>query len=166
MLRRGVTVDRPGVYAWAYVWGETFVRVSAPSSYAAPWVFGGFGGYSSVGLWTEPPAAAHWYFLINLARVCNYTYVFEFAEDWRRVEIKIRGNLCCCCFCLPWLPAWFQVPDKCATFSATQLPESKDGSAWSRDSSVCGGEETKTYELLEARAPEIFARVPLAHPTS
>ena len=47
VLRRGVTVDRPGVYAWAYVWGETFVRVSAPSSYAAPWVFGGFGGATS-----------------------------------------------------------------------------------------------------------------------
>ena len=35
-------------------------------------VFGGFGGLSSVGLWTEPDVA-RWYCLINLARCCNYS---------------------------------------------------------------------------------------------
>ena len=46
-LRGGVAVDRPGVAAWAYVWGEAHVRVSPPVALAAPWVFGGCGGANS-----------------------------------------------------------------------------------------------------------------------
>jgi hypothetical protein len=39
-------------------------------------VFGGFGGRSNVGLWTEPDDCK-WHCLINLARCCNYSYRFE-----------------------------------------------------------------------------------------
>jgi len=114
-------------------------------------VFGGFGGTSSVGLWTEPAEKCYWTCLINLGRVCNYSYRFEFAEDWRHVDIKIRANICCCIW--PWAPAWFQAPDNCATFSATQTDESTDGKHWVRKSSTCGGEEVYSYDLYEVFTP-------------
>ena len=75
-------------------------------------VFGGFGKLSSVGLWTEPAGKCHWDFLMNLARLCNYTYHYEFSEDWREMKINIKANLCCLCFGLPpCMPAWCTVPD-------------------------------------------------------
>ena len=67
-------------------------------------VFGGYGGSSHTGQWTEPPGClwrllfAPWVaaagrasvtrsqrmsrlFLINLGRCCDYSYRFEFSED-------------------------------------------------------------------------------------
>lgn len=74
-------------------------------------VFGGFGGPSSVGLWTEPGGSCKWYFLINLARCCNYSYRFEFSEDWRHADIKIMANFCCVCCVPPCFPACCALPD-------------------------------------------------------
>ena len=68
-------------------------------------VFGGYGGSSHTGQWTEPPDSCLWrlllapwvaaarrasvtrsqrmsrLFLINLGRCCDYSYRFEFSED-------------------------------------------------------------------------------------
>ena len=142
-------------------------------------VFGGCGGPPTVGQWTEPVAAI-WYFLINVARCCNYTYQFEFSEDWRQADIKIKCNCCCClppCCCIP---PWFQAPDWCAKFDMVQADASTDGarpvadrmkpfahrprqqrllrfvagSHWIRRSSICGKPLTKSYDLVEAFKPD------------
>ncbi|EOD24641.1 hypothetical protein EMIHUDRAFT_435421 [Emiliania huxleyi CCMP1516] len=114
-------------------------------------VFGGYGGSSHTGQWTEPPGCL-WLFLINLGRCCDYSYRFEFSEDYRRAEILIEANLCCCC-CLPippCLPAWFVLPGSCVRFEAIQADEgSNDGTDWVRQSSICGGDFSYTYNLVE-----------------
>jgi len=114
-------------------------------------VFGGFGGRSSTGLWTEPPSYL-WICAINVARLCNYSYKFEFSEDWRHADIKIKGNCTGCLF--PCCPACVQVPDCLAKFDMTQQDDSTDGRAWIRASSTCGGPMKESYRLLEVYKPD------------
>ena len=108
-------------------------------------VFGGFGYPGTESVWTEPVTPV-WNCLINVARCCNYTYVFEFSEDYRHSRIHIKSNLCCC---VPCVPAWCTVPSTCAVFEMEQAEGTTGGSHWHRNSSKCGGKMEKTYDLVE-----------------
>jgi len=115
-------------------------------------VFGGFYSKWSTGFWTEPTAplwrSALWCFLMNLARNQNYTYLFEFAEDYRSANIKISGNpLFLCCVCCPCIPAWFTIPDCCTKQVLEQADDSKDGTHWIRKNASCGGTPEFYYDL-------------------
>ena len=107
-------------------------------------VFGAF-GQPIAGIWTEPVSTA-WYCLINFARCCNYTYAFRFDEGFRRADIDIRSNCCCC---VPCVPAWCAVPRWLAHFEMVQADASQTGTEWSRNSSSCGKPMKKTYDLVE-----------------
>mmetsp|Transcript_9066 Transcript_9066/g.28311 ORF Transcript_9066/g.28311 Transcript_9066/m.28311 type:complete len:317 (-) Transcript_9066:244-1194(-) len=64
-------------------------------------VFGGcYGTGSTTGLWTEPITPL-WCFLMNWGRLANYSYRFEFSEDFRSADIKLKGNPCTVC-CVPF----------------------------------------------------------------
>ena len=110
-------------------------------------VFGGFGGTGQRAQWTEPDKGT-WYFLMNLARFCNYSYRFKFSEDYRRADIDILANCTGCC-CVPCVPAWCAVPGFLAKFEMVQTDDSKDGSLWKRNSSSCGKPMEYTYDLAE-----------------
>jgi len=122
-------------------------------------VWGGFSGCgrgSEVGLWTEPVKPL-WCFLMNLARVGNYTYRFKFSEDYRRADIGISGNpliFCCSCLCIPCMPGWLFVPKCITAFEMVQADDSTDGSSWKRNNSVCGSEFKFFYNLQEVFTPE------------
>lgn len=117
-------------------------------------VFGGFGGLPSSGLWTEKDVLA-WYCLINLGRLCNYSYRFEFYDDWRSADIKIMSNCCGCVpCCLPCCPAWCTVPDWLMKFNAVQVGEKVDGSHWVRNSSYFGAPMQYSYDLVEVVRPD------------
>mmetsp|Transcript_41899 Transcript_41899/g.84484 ORF Transcript_41899/g.84484 Transcript_41899/m.84484 type:complete len:269 (+) Transcript_41899:34-840(+) len=111
-------------------------------------VFGGF-YQSTQGLWTEPISPL-WCFLANLGRTANYTYRFEFTEDYREADIKIKGNpLFLCCICCPCIPAWFTLPSCISVTNMKQTADSKDGTAWDRFNGTCGSEPQFYYKLLE-----------------
>jgi hypothetical protein len=127
-------------------------------------VFGGANSPSSSGTWTEPVSCV-WIFLSNLGRLCDYTYVFQFSEDYRTTQIVPKIN-CTGCL-LPCVPAWFEVPTNCVVtsfenftptsthfstsqgFNAVQAPESKHGEHWARNSSTCGSSYKFSYDLVE-----------------
>lgn len=117
-------------------------------------VFGGAGKPGNqTGQWTEPNISA-WYCLINLARCCDYSYVFHFSEDWRRADIDIKANCCCLCCVPPCVPAWFTLPRSLVAFEMVQAEDSTDGSRWIRNSSVLGKPYTYTYDLVEVLKPD------------
>ena len=122
-----------------------FSRWDAPSRTATMPVFGAFGAPATSGLWTEPNTPT-WNCLITFARSCNYSYDFKFSEDFRRADIGIRGNCCCC---VPCAPACVSVPGFIARFDMVQADSSTDGSSWIRSSSSCGGPMKRTYDLVE-----------------
>jgi len=107
-------------------------------------VFGGACGGSNTGTWTEP-VETKWICLAVCARLCDYTYVFNFAEDWRSTIIDIKVNCCCC---IPCIPAWFSIPKSIATFEARQHESSKNGEWWIRSSAKMGGPMEKVYDLV------------------
>lgn len=77
-------------------------------------------------------------------RQCDFTYLFEFSEDWRRADIRILLNCCCC---VPCGKAWCRLPDWLVRFDMVQADGVADGSHWHRNSSSCGGPMKRTYEL-------------------
>jgi len=111
-------------------------------------VFGGF--YSNTtGVWTEPVNLL-WCFLANLGRTANYTYRFEFSEDWQYADIKIKGNpLFVCCLCCTCIPAWLAIPDCITKQTMRQSQDSENGSAWDRFDSRCSAEPRFYYKLIE-----------------
>mmetsp|Transcript_27724 Transcript_27724/g.57588 ORF Transcript_27724/g.57588 Transcript_27724/m.57588 type:complete len:272 (+) Transcript_27724:2-817(+) len=111
-------------------------------------VFGGF--YSpTTGVWTEPINVL-WCFLANLGRTANYTYRFEFSEDYHNADIRIKANpLALCGLCCPCIPAWFTLPKCISTTTMTQPPDVKDGSVWDRFNGKCGMEPKFYYKLIE-----------------
>jgi len=114
---------------------------------AAIQVFGGFGGTrGSQGLWTAPPTCSS-AVATNTLRACNLTYVLRFSNDWRRADVDVRCNGCCC---VPCLPPCLSLPPSCLRSELRQTKRSHDGSEWERDSAVCGGELQLQYMLRVA----------------
>lgn len=119
-------------------------------------VFGGFYDHSKLGLWTEPTTplclSCLWACLMNVARQANYSYRFQFSEDLRSADIRIRGNVCilcgCClpCFCCPFCPS-VTFPKWCCNHSMKQADDSEHGTHWERYKGVCGATPKKYYDL-------------------
>jgi len=111
-------------------------------------VFGGF-YQPTQGIWTEPISLL-WCCLGNLGRTANYTYRFEFSQDYKECDIKIKGNpLVFCCCCCPCIPAWFTVPSCISTTNMKQTKGSTDGTSWDRFNGVLWFEPTFYYQLIE-----------------
>jgi len=122
-------------------------------------VFGSFGQKYATSQWTEPttPAwrSALWCVLMNLGRVAGYTYKFEFSEDYRRADIKIKGNpLVLCCICIPCIPPWCTIPSICSEQYMKQADGVSDGTHWERYSGSCGREAEFYYDLLQVWRPD------------
>jgi len=124
-------------------------------------VFGGWGGHASVGWWTEPADERQWNCLINVARLCNYTYEFRFSTDYRHADIYIQGNLTGGCFPLipglPCVPAWFTIPSCCIHFEMEQTDfagpgQALDGKNWIRKSYCCG----KAFQVNEYELAQVY----------
>jgi len=116
-------------------------------------VFGGFYEHNSTGLWTEPTVpcyrSALWCCLMNLGRLANYTYRFEFSEDFRYADIRIKGNIAVfCCCCCPCVPAWCTIPECCNKQYMEQAEGSSDGSHWKRYCGVCSQSPKLYYDLI------------------
>ena len=87
-------------------------------------VFGGAGGArrGETGLWTEPVSCI-WAVFMNIGRLCDYTYRFEFSEDYKEIDLRVMVNCCCVCpVCLPCCSAWCTVP-KCITKTTAEVKE-------------------------------------------
>jgi len=152
----GVTVQKapPDWPTQGSLQGLKFTPFDPVTRVAEKQVFGGFGGLPDTGTWTEPASDCKWYVLMSLARCGNYTYSFEFDEDFRRADIKIKLNPCFLCTCVPCVPAWCTVPDSLAKFDMVQADDSTDGSEWIRRSSSGGKPLKESYRLRVVYNPD------------
>lgn len=90
-------------------------------------VFGGRG--SQPGTWAEPQNLT-WACIMNMSRLCNFSYRFKFAEDLRSADITPLVNGCCC---VPCLPPCVPLPACCGgRFDMVQTERSRDGTEWQR----------------------------------
>jgi len=119
-------------------------------------VFGTFYDHTGLGLWTEPTTpccrSCVWSCLMNLARHAGYNYRFQFSEDLRKADIKIRGNMgvVCCCIpicCCPFMPHC-TIPDCCCVNTMEQAEDTTDGTHWIRYRGVCCQTPKPYYDLL------------------
>jgi len=105
------------------------------------WCYGG-----TTGVWAENAAYGIAAWIINFARLGNYSYKFIFSEDFLSGDIDIWMNLCICC---PMLPPWFKLPRCLVHFTFKQDNGSEDGTDWSRYNATCGGAPQFYYKLRE-----------------
>lgn len=131
-------------------------------------VFGGF-YQSTTGVWTEPVNCL-WCCLANLGRTANYSYRFEFSEDYSFADIKIKGNpLVFCGCCCPCIPAWCTIPSCISQTNMKQSEGIDDGTSWDRYNGLCGAEPKFYYKLIEVldvngQPGRFYDRLPIKAP--
>jgi hypothetical protein len=112
-------------------------------------VYGGCGSQQHTGAWSALNNQK-WKLLSMVGRCCNYSYRFQFSEDWQRADIDIKGNCCLIPCCKPW----FSIPKSWCAFQMEQAEDSKNGSHWIRTSSKKGGAFVVAYSLEAVYTPD------------
>merc|ERR1711865_973185 len=81
----------------------------------------------------------------RLGKLCDYSYRFEFSEDYKKIDLRVMANCCCICpLCMPCCPAWFTIPKSLSATTAELKEDSENGAEWRR---LNGGKHY--YDLVE-----------------
>jgi hypothetical protein len=111
--------------------------------------FGSFYQKDTTGLWTEPAGDCLGTCLAFVGRTANYTYEYQFSEDFQSAQFTTSLNIAVvCCCCCPCIPAWFTLPSWLCTNTMEQAEDSEQGDHWVRKRGRCGRTPTYYYDLF------------------